>query len=367
MAVLAAYYDYRVKTTKDETDRCVALSLATTFGTTQPTPVKKVAEHVKEELIQFTELMPYEQYCALLEKDNPTYAEKINNAARKQFNPVKHLTHSKTQLFGDQLLRFAPNHPGHNSENWHFNPNLKLHEYNVKKVFEREKLLLWAINNAIQTGDIATISALNFTNPDQPNAVTISQGYFSKILKSQIAGYLAYKTKLMSGDLKTQEEQEPLRKKAAEEAAAKKKVEEVEEQKRVAAERQKQEEIEAQRLQKEIERRAQELAKQITEEEKRTRQEAEAAFKAAEEKKKRADREALLHALSESQSSMNASAQAAPLARPPSPAMPAAQATHPTEIPKLEQNPEDLCACKSGRKYKNCCKKLISSGSPQQP
>ena len=403
LAVLAAYYDYRVMTNKNETDRCNALSLATTFGITQTMLVKKEDDkkEVKAEVGSYPEPMPYEEYCKMLTDDNPTYAEKINNAARKKFNPVKHLTHSKTQLFGNQLLRFAPNHAGHNSANWHFNPNLKLHQYNVEKVFEREKLLLWAIDGAIQNDDLTTIRALNFTNPDEPNAVALSPGYFSPMIKALLASYLVHKSKLLTGDLKTHEEQDLKRKleeeqkKAMQEAAAKKKAEEEqEEQKRQQVLKEK-EAAAAQNLEDEIQRRvalqleeekkrveeqekrkrlvaekaeaiAKEMAnkKRFEEAEKKAKEEAEVLFKASEEKK-RAEREAALKALAAPDSDSNT--PPAPTSNPESPAMPSQEIHKTAAIQKLEQNPQDLCACKSGKVYKNCCKKTTPSGSPQRP
>lgn len=381
LAVLAGYYEYRINMARDAATQYSNLSKATS-GLNAETKNSNPLEEKKSIETNFTEPMPYEEYRNLVVNDNSRIIEKYNNKKRKDKNPIEHLTHSKTALFGNQLLRFDPKHPGHNSDKWHFNPRLPEHQRNVEKAFERERRLLDEINKAIQegtSGNIIKVKKLNFVNPDEPNTVTISEGYFSPVLKAIISGYLAYRSTSIAADLKIQEEQERQRqleeqkKKAAEDETVRKKAQEEAEEKARAAE------IVAKKRQEEIESRAQAIAqKQIQEDrrmeaERKAYAEAEATFKATEEKQKaeaedKKRREASLKALEGQDAPPNGSTGTL-AATGGSPTNSTANAASPAQstVPKLDQNPEDLCACSSGKKNKNCCKKPTPSGLLQQP
>lgn len=163
--------------------------------------VQKPSQNVSKPT--YKEAITNEAFRDLVLKDNSTLLENANNYLRKNyFDSIGHLTHDKTKIFGEQLLRFDPGHPG-NSELWQLDPDMPQHKLHVHKTFERERLLCSLIATAINDDDYETVLTLSPINPQNPKAA-ISAGYFSPMLKAIIAGFIENKNSELKRDIDTQ-------------------------------------------------------------------------------------------------------------------------------------------------------------------
>jgi hypothetical protein len=329
------------------------------------------------------------------------YAATINYISKHYFFPVDHITTVESTQMCNGMLYFNPQNPDHTKDaEFTLNPDLEWQRLLVKKVLEREKIYLTNLAYYLLKDKRSVVMKLSRPKEENPNS-TVPSCLFTQVSDALCGGYLCHvkndkigNTPVDPKQITEKLKQEELRKKAAEEAAAKKKAEaEQEELKRQQALKEK-ETAEAQKLEEEIQRRvtqqleekrqAEEKRKRLAdektdailreiqdkkrreEEEKKAKEEAEAVFKDAEEKQ----RAAKLNALAKSQddSSLNKGTAPTPSSNAAVPATNNVSSPTVSTIPKLEQNPEDTCACGSTKKYKNCCKKKTTpSGSPQRP
>jgi hypothetical protein len=207
VAVLKGYFEYKSKLNECSADILKQFSsqaAGTTLKKSLDSNTKNliIEDNEKKKTTAINEIentiksgtISREAFIDLVQNDNPTIIEKINNSLRKNFfDPVGHLTHSKTAIFSEHLLRFNPDDPGH-SDDWKLDPTMPLHKQHVHKTFERERYLIAAIENAINDNDHATVLTLSHINPENPKAITISKGYFSPILKAMINGFIRKKT-----------------------------------------------------------------------------------------------------------------------------------------------------------------------------
>lgn len=142
---------------------------------------------------QYLEQITYESFRELVLNDNnESYFQGITHYLKKNSDHVGYLTNQKTRVFGEQLLRYNPKHPGH-SDRWNLDPDMPLHRLHAHKVIQREEFLNKTIAGAINDDDYSTVMILSPFNPQKPNQVTISDGYFSPAIKALIKGYLAKK------------------------------------------------------------------------------------------------------------------------------------------------------------------------------
>ncbi len=333
-------------------------------------------------------------------------AEGVHYLKKHYTHPIEHLTTVDSIKLCAGMAYFNPLNPLNNTDpDFTLKPDLEWHRKLVKKVVGREDIHL--LNLVYSILHKRTANAMRLSKPVIATASsTVPPTIISPLTEALASGYLTFiqnskidNTPTDPQTLEAQRKQEEERKKAAEESAAKKKEQaEQEELKRQQALKEK-ETADAQRLEEEIQRRVtQQLAeKQQTEEkkqveerernrlkeekaaailkgiqedkkrredeERKAKEEAEAAFKAAEE------RAAKLRALAQSQDgSPSSSTTSAPTVVQGSPSAQPHQVYQADAVPKLEQNPEDICKCGSTKKYKNCCKKKATpSGSPQRP
>lgn len=166
-------------------------------------PATQTSALLQPKVPAYKESITNEAFRELVLKDNMSWIEAANNYLRKNyFDSTGHLTHDKTKIFSEQLLRFDPDHPG-NSELWRLDPDMPQHKMHVHKTFERERLLCSLVSTAINDDDYDTILTLSPINPQNPKAA-IAAGYFSPLLKAVIAGYIEKKNNEIKKDIETQ-------------------------------------------------------------------------------------------------------------------------------------------------------------------
>lgn len=267
---------------------------------------------------------------------------------------IEHLTDADSRGLCTGMLYFNPTHPNHTADpELTLDPDKEWHRELVRKVIDRENIFLANLYYYLINNDAEQIMRLSRPKTETPNS-SIPEGIFTGVTDALSNGVLTFKKKETKDNIPDDPKVAAETQKALEEAAAKKKAEAEQEEQRLKALKEKTATILSEIQDK----------KRREEEERKTKEEAETLFKGTEEKQ----RTAKLQALAESSSSSNSISETLTVVPGSSLAQPHQIYQADTTIPKLEQNPEDLCKCNSGKKYKNCCKKKITpSGSPQRP
>lgn len=305
-------------------------------------------------------------------------AEGVHYLKKHYTHPIEHLTTVDSIKLCAGMSYFNPLNPLHNTDpEFTLKPDLEWHRKLAKKVLGREDIHL--VNLVYNILHKRTTNAMRLSKPVIETASsTVPLSIFSPLTIALADGYLTFiknskidNTPTDPQKIEAQRKQEEERKKAIDEAAAQKKAQaQLEELKRQQTLKEK-EASDAQKLEEEINRR---VAQKLEEEKKQAeelknrlakeKEEAEAAFKAVQEKQ----RTAKLQALAESSSPSSSTSQIPTVVAGSASATPHQIYQADTAVPKLEQNPEDVCKCGSTKKYKNCCKKATTpSGSPQRP
>lgn len=267
---------------------------------------------------------------------------------------IEHLTDADSRGLCTGMLYFNPTHPNHTADpELTLDPDKEWHRELVRKVIDRENIFLANLYYYLINNDAEQIMRLSRAKTETPNS-SIPVGIFAGVTDALSSGVLTFKKKETKDNIPDDPKVAAEKQKALDEAAAKKKAEEEKRLKDL-----KEKEAAAQKLEEE-KKQAEELKNRLAKE----KEEAEAASKAVQEKQ----RAAKLQALAESSSPSSSTSEIPTVVAGSASATPHQIYQADTAVPKLEQNPEDVCKCGSTKKYKNCCKKATTpSGSPQRP
>ncbi|CAN5123397.1 hypothetical protein BH09DEP1_BH09DEP1_4640 [soil metagenome] len=130
----------------------------------------------------------YEQVKAMVLESHTDIASKVWHWMVKNYiEQIPYLLDKKSQITAMAILHLHPAHP-HHTENWKLNLNDKFHQFLIYQGIDREYKLSYTIEEAIEAGDLSTLTKLDPNNPQNAHVMSLLASFYPPVLQAVITG-----------------------------------------------------------------------------------------------------------------------------------------------------------------------------------